>query len=285
MKTKFLHLSKLLLSLLMPTTMMISCSYYDEEDATIIAYLKINDLLETKLEKTCEDEISAFENAAEAHEKIAAADFFGVYDVFGVAPDDEFLAYDEDAITSFYKKYYIDETESFNMKALEADISSELWTYINSLYADLIPAKAQNTEEGRYYTISELKEKYSDYKEVEIEDFSPMEIIKTVENEGLFDFSLLSDGEVNLHTLYCYYIHLNSLSEQEDKALDNLGYVTIIDSHFPDGIPDDFDTDAVIKLFQKLSTGDNPIYTNDLEGFEKFAFDYFETDMFTGEDL
>ena len=124
MKTKFLHLSKLLLSLLVPTTMMISCSYYDEEDATIIAYLKINDLLETKLEKTCEAEISAFENAAEAHEKIAAADFFGVYDVFGVAPDDEFLAYDEDAITSFYEKYYIDETESFNMKALEADISS-----------------------------------------------------------------------------------------------------------------------------------------------------------------
>ena len=45
------------------------------------------------------------------------------------------------------------------------------------------------------------------------------------------------------------------------------------------------DTEEIIKLFMQLSTSEDPSYSNDKEGFEKFANDYFETDIFNGEDL
>ena len=53
----------------------------------------------------------------------------------------------------------------------------------------------------------------------------------------------------------------------------------------PDPAQEDIDTDGIIKLFMQLSTSEDPSYSNDKEGFEKFANDYFETDIFSGEDL
>lgn len=283
MKTKPSLTSILLLSLL-PLALMTSCSSYDEDDATIIAYLKVNDLLESKLSKTCNDRIASFEKAAEEHDNLAAAQYLNQllgWDP-GISHDD--FSYNEDAIDSFYKKYYDKNTKTYNMEALEADISAELWTYINFCYTNTIPAKAQNAEEGRYYTISELKTKYSDYKDVEIEDFSPMEIIRTVESETLFDLSLISDGDINLCTLYAFY--LQNKESGKGNAGDSVKekYLAIIASHFTGGIPEDLDTDALIKLFNTYSTIDDAPYTNDLDGFKQFANDYLETDMLSGAD-
>lgn len=73
------------------------------------------------------------------------------------------------------------------------------------------------------------------------------------------------------------------MAESIDSELETLKYRVVIDSHFPDGIPDDLDIDAVISLYHKLSKGNDAMYTDDMAGFEKFANDYFETDMFTGE--
>lgn len=181
-------------------TIFSSCSMYDEQDTTIIAYLKINDLLENKLSKTCHSEIEQLKKAYKEHNDAAL-----VSGLFGLNVNVDF-DYDTDAIKAFNKKYTAADGKSVKLEELEADITSELWNYLNQNYADAIPAKAQNTAEGRYYTITELKAKYPDYKELEIEDFSPMELVNSVVNEKLFDFSMLSEGDVNLRTLYVYYL-------------------------------------------------------------------------------
>lgn len=283
MKTKSC-MAGILLLFLIPLALLTSCSVYDEDDATIIAYLKINDLLENKLSKTCGDKIASFEKAAAEHDNLVAAQYLNQLLGWGLGISDDDFSYDKDAIDSFYKKYYDKNTKRYDLEALEADISAELWAYINFCYTNTIPAKAQNAEEGRYYTISELKTKYSDYKDVEIEEFSPMELIRTVENETLFDLSLISDGDVNLYTLYAFY--LQNKESGKGNAGDSVKekYLAIIASHFTGGIPADFDTDAFIKLFNTYSTIDGAPYTNDLEGFKHFANDYLETDMFSGED-
>lgn len=268
------------------TFLLPSCSPYDEDDATIIAYLKINDLLEDKLLETGSDEILVFKDAIDEHEKIIAANALG--SMFGFSTNNtesKLSSYNETAITAFFEKYFNSETETYDMKALENDITTELWNYINFLYTNTIPAKAQNTTEGRYYTISELKSKYPDYKSVELEDFSPMGIITQVEKEKLFGQPSLNNTNINIHTLYVFYLQNKAIEIELQSALNNPEYIKIIKSHLPDPAQEDIDTDGIIKLFMQLSTSEDPSYSNDKEGFEKFANDYFETDIFSGEDL
>ena len=68
----------------------LSCKSYDEQDVTIIAYLKVNDLIEQKLSQTCEAEISQFDEDYSEHVNLMSADFFGItdvfYDTFGYMP-------------------------------------------------------------------------------------------------------------------------------------------------------------------------------------------------------
>lgn len=267
----------------------LSCKSYDEQDVTIIAYLKVNDLIEQKLSQTCEAEISQFDNDYSEHVNLMSADFWGITDVFydnfgyNAHANDPMLKYEANAINTFFANFYEEETESFRTDKLEAQISSDLWDYMANLYTDALPAKAQNVEEGRYYTITELKQKYPEYNEVEVIDFSPMQILNQITGEKLFGAPSIKGKTLNLRTLYSYYIINKQLAESIDSELETLKYRVVIDSHFPDGIPDDLDIDAIISLYHKLSKGNNAMYTDDMAGFEKFANDYFETDMFTGE--
>lgn len=267
----------------------LSCKSYDEQDVTIIAYLKVNDLIEQKLSQTCEAEISQFDDYYSEHVNLMSADFWGItdvfYDTFGynARANDPMLKYEANAINTFFANFYEEETESFRTDKLEAQISSDLWDYMANLYTDALPAKAQNVEEGRYYTITELKQKYPEYNEVEVIDFSPMPLLNLISNEKLFGAPSIKGKTLNLRTLYSYYIINKQLAESIDSELETLKYRVVIDSHFPDGIPDDLDIDAIISLYHKLSKGNDAMYTDDMAGFEKFANDYFETDMFTGE--
>lgn len=272
-----------------------SCSNYDEQDGTIIAYLKINDLLEKKLAKTCNSEIE------KVHKELGK-----INDVSSVNIQEAFVRYggynvdyDFDCIRTFIKKYKISKSaEVYNIKQLEMDISVELWNYLNLTYSEVIPSKAQNTEEGRYYSIAELKAKYPDYKEVEIENFRPMELVNSVMSEKLFNLPAISESNVNLRTLYVYYLANRKVADdtKTDKSvsispnsktetMSKIDYVGIIKTHFPNGISDEVNVDNVKTTFQKLSSGKDPMYTNDTPGFENFANDYFETDMFSGEDV
>jgi len=56
-------------------TIFSSCSMYDEQDTTIIAYLKINDLLENKLSKTCHSEIEQLKKAYKEHNDAALSSY------------------------------------------------------------------------------------------------------------------------------------------------------------------------------------------------------------------
>lgn len=118
---------------------------------------------------------------------------------------------------------------------------------------------------------------------MEVIDFSPMQILNQISGEKLFGAPSIKGKTLNLRTLYSYYIINKQLAESIDSELEILKYRVVIDSHFPDGIPDDLDIDAVTSLYHKLSKGNDAMYTDDMAGFEKFANDYFETDMFTGE--
>lgn len=281
--------SRWLLSIMAVLSSVLSCKSYDEQDVTIIAYLKVNDLIEQKLSQTCEAEISQFDDDYSEHVNLMSADFWGItdvfYDTFGynAHANDPMLKYEANAINTFFANFYDEETKSFRMDKIEAQISSDLWDYMSALYSDALPAKAQNIEEGRYYTISELKQKYPEYNEVEVIDFSPMQILNQIAGEKLFGAPSIKGKTLNLRTLYSYYIINKQLAESIDSELETLKYRVVIDSHFPDGIPDDLDIDTIISLYHKLSKGNDAMYTDDMAGFEKFANDYFETDMFTGE--
>lgn len=254
-----------------------SCSFYDDEDATVIAYLKINDLLEEKLSKTAIEEIGRFLDDCEHMSWTISSD------------------YDENAINTFYQKYYNESVNTYDEGALENDITAELWNYLIQTYSENIPAKAQNVQEGRYFTISELKEKYKDYKTVELDDFRPMELINIVMNEKLFDCTFISEGDVNLHTLYVFYLTCRlrendgAASNKESAEATNvkasdIPYRQIIETHFTNGVPVELSIDEIISTFNKLSQGESPLYQNSRDGFEQFANDYFETDMFSGEE-
>lgn len=247
-----------------------SCKSYDEQDLTIIGFLKVNDLLEQQLSPNCEAEIEQFEQTI-------IASTYGYY-------NNLYMNYDEDCINYFFNNLYDETNQTYDTTAIENEITSELWTYIDYLYEDNIPAKAQNVEEGRYYTISELKGMYPKYAKMEIEDFSPMGIVNIIKDEHLFGPTSFYESNVNLRTLYIYYLYNRKMLNKIDKMSDLLEYSLIIDSHFPEGMPDDIDVESIVNTFKKLSSGDNPIYTDDMDGFEKFTFDYFETDMFSGED-
>lgn len=267
------------------------CSSYDEDDCTIIAYLKINDMLEKKLADNSVNDVLDFMQA------------------YSTASWENMFDYNEDAVNSFAEKYYDESNDTFNAEKLEAGITSELWNYLNLNYTNAIPAKAQNPDEGRYYTITELKAKYPDYKELEIEDFRPMELINSVMSEKLFDYSFISEGDVNLRTLYVFYLlckkaEKNATAGQDDKPSEEIGadteknittkqndtpsekidYKRIIASHFDGSIPANVNVNEVVSNFKRLSGDKDGLYENTQAGFEQFANDYFETDMFTGED-
>ena len=220
------------------TTSFISCSSYDEQDVTIIGYLKINDLLESKLSKTCDDEIKELVQAYKDYNDAQLASAFFGWD-YNVG-----FNYDTDIIKVFNKKYTAADGVSVILEKLEADIATELWGYLTLIYSDEIPSKAQNIEEGRYYTIEELKLKYPEYEELEIEEFRPMELINAVMREKLFHLSDYSEGDVNLRTLYVYYL-ANRVSVEES----NIDYVTIIKRHFDNNIPSSVNVEEVKTLF------------------------------------
>lgn len=240
-----------------------SCTTYDEQDATIVAYLKINDLLEKQLSESADMEINSFEEMYGAQ---FISDFCGLGLNFN-------SNYDEDIIKSFSQRYIIAK-DCFDTVRLEADISAELWNYLTTLYTETVPPKAQNAETGRYYTISELKAKYPDYKDLEIEDFSPMELISTVMNEKLYEFSMIAQGDINLHTLYVYYL--------TSKNKPDINYAEIIKQS--GYTPEQSEVEHLVTVFSSLSTGNQPLYTHDEKGFRSFVTDYYETDMFSGED-
>ena len=170
------------------------CNSYDEEDITIVGYLKVNDLLEQKIRSTCEKDIEKFE----ANMVLQFLDI-------------GYIDYDEDIVNTFYDEFFVD--DKVDLEKLEQAIANELWEYLNTNYTNAIPSKAQNINEGRYYTIEELRAKYPDYRDLEIEDFSPMELINSVMREDLFELSFISNDDVNLKTLYTYYLYYTT-SEQ-----------------------------------------------------------------------
>jgi hypothetical protein len=94
--------------------------------------------------------------------------------------------------------------------------------------------------------------------------------------------------------LYVYYLANRETATATEKSQEetpnkaeiqpDIDYVGIIKAHFPDGIPDAVNINEVKATFHRLSSGESPIYKNDKQGFKNFANDYFETDMFSGED-
>ena len=177
-----------------------SCGGYDDQDVTIISYLKINDLLENKY----------FENAEEV-----------ITNNIGQA-----LQLSDNWFESLMFANTVEkEIDNISLADIEAEISQSLWEYIAACYpATTIPSKAQNTETGTYYSISELKAMYPDYKEVELKDFSPMVLISRVEKEDVFD-GLFGDGDGNLKTLYVLQAykqqHKNAVTDDETSCADD----------------------------------------------------------------
>lgn len=263
-----------------------SCTTYDEEDTTIIGFLKINDLIENKISPICKAEIEKVgKDIDEYNESIDNRNFSRFFNLGLPTPVKE-LDYDVDQINQFTQKYK-NEEGYYDLNKLEMGITTELWSYINQTYADVIPAKAQNGQEGKYYTISELKKKYPDYNKVELEDFRPMELLKKVENEKIFGPSLLSEGDINLRTLYIFYVYYKQLEEQNKSQTGNstnsdIDYKGLIKKHC-NTIPEN--ADEIIEKFNELSTNGKSYYKHDEEGFNNFLFDYFETDIFSGADV
>ena len=246
---------------------------YDSEDSTIIAYLKVHDLLVNKFSAFSHRQIEHFKEVIGMH---AFSSLLNLDFTMSSIPQRREIQY-------FYNKYKSDDT--FKTDAIEADISSELWTYFNQIYSDEIPSKAQNGTVGRYYTISELKQKYPDYKEFNLEGFRPMELINTVINEDFFGSSQYADGEVNLYTLYVYYVEYKpkvyispGLTPYKDPE-----YVQMIIDHV--GNPTDVEVDSVLSVFYRMCSLENPWYTNDTKGFKSFIMDFYETDLYSGADL
>lgn len=279
-----------LMTIIFSFTMIASCNTYDEEDVTIIGILKINDLIEKKLMPVCDAEVEKLNKAIEEYnESIDMYNFSNLFNL-GLSNGIKELDYDVDQINLMAEKYNTSDN-NFDLNKLEIDLTTELWTYFNLTYSDIIPAKAQNTQEGRYFTITELKEKYPDYTNLEITDFRPMELISTIDNEKLFDISILTEGDINLRTLYIFYLHKRKELEEFEKAVDtfkntyNIDYMSIIKEHCNEESLKEVDTNGIMNIFHELCTQDNPAYEYNEKGFRKFAFDYFETDMFRGEDI
>ena len=65
----------------------------------------------------------------------------------------------------------------------------------------------------------------------------------------------------------------------QSQAID---YEAIIAPHFEGAIPADFDVKEMVEVFNRCCSGSEPMYENSTEGFESFAMDYLETDMFQG---
>ena len=103
-----------------------------------------------------------------------------------------------------------------------------------------------------------------------------------------FEFSLISKGDVNLRTLYVFYLlckkaENSSTAGQSGGGSDSIDYKGIIAAHFGGTIPADVNVNEVIATF-KQCTGKDGLYKNTSSGFKEFVFTYFETDEFTGAD-
>lgn len=267
-----------------------SCNMYDEEDVIIISVLKTNDLIEKKLLPVCDAEIEKLDKDIEEFNESVDMQNISNFLGLGFSTKIKNLDYDIDQINLMIEKYQTPENV-YDLNKLEIDLTTELWTYVNLTYNNIIPAKAQNIHEGRYFTITELKQKYPDYDKVEISDFRPMELISTVDNEKIFDISLLSEGDINLRTLYIFYLH-NRKEQEELKKLEDIvksnpdiDYIGIIEGHCNEETLKKTNILEIINIFNKLSINNNPVYECNENGFKQFAFDYFETDMFRGEDI
>lgn len=195
---KFINKITGIFSLFLSCFLFASCGGYDEQDATIIAYLKINDLLENKYSENAGEEIS---NAL-AQELLTSDNYFE---------------------TLMQIKAFEKQIDNISQEDIEAEITETLWDYVANCYtATTIPSKAQNTETGTYYSISELKAMYPEYKEVELEDFIPMTLISIVNKEELFD-TVIGGDDINLKTKYMLqsYIKQNKNADTEETSCED----------------------------------------------------------------
>lgn len=58
----------------------------------------------------------------------------------------------------------------------------------------------------------------------------------------------------------------------------------LVGDHFGGSVPPSVNIDELTNIFLRLSSGDKPIYQNNVDGFNKFIIEYFETDIFSGAD-
>lgn len=253
-----------------------SCTSYDEEDSAIISYLRINDLLENKILERYPPEFLSFKHVLadftehSLHKSNVDYIFSRTIEYLNLELG---TYYDAEAAAEVMVSYMFEKTP------VEKDLSSSLWSYLIYMSdIETIPSKAQNIETAELYTISELKAMYPEYKDVKLEGFAPVPMIETILNEPVMAMSTLTE-DVNLLTMY-----LLSLAPTFESA--NIDYDEIIKANFGNGpLPEYADAGKIKELFGKLVSGENPMYKNDNDGFKKFVFDYFETDMFTGEDV
>lgn len=103
-----------------------------------------------------------------------------------------------------------------------------------------------------------------------------------------FEFSLISKGDVNLRTLYVFYLlckkaENSSTAGQSGGGSDSIDYKGIIAAHFGGTIPADVNVNEAVATFKRC-IGKDGLYKNTRSGFESFVVDYFETDIFTGAD-
>ena len=74
-------------------------------------------------------------------------------------------------------------------------------------------------------------------------------------------------------------VQVDDGASEQSPAID---YEAIIAPHFGGTIPADFDVEKMIEVFNRCCDDPDSMYANNAEGFESFANDYLETDMFSG---
>lgn len=58
----------------------------------------------------------------------------------------------------------------------------------------------------------------------------------------------------------------------------------LVGDHFGGTVPPSVNIDELTDLFLNFSSGNSPLYQNNIDGFKSFINDYFETDIFSGAD-
>lgn len=105
--------------------------------------------------------------------------------------------------------------------------------------------------------------------------------------EPMFYFN----GQLMPHSTYgAMSLVLASISAEDTLVVDEaptqsqaIDYEAIIAPHFGGTIPADFDVKEMVEVFNRCCSDSTPMYENSTKGFESFAMDYLETDMFSGE--